>query len=167
MTAQWLSAEEQRAWRGFLALYRELMVRVNRQLQVDSQLSGADYEVLVALSEAPDGRMRPFEMLEALQWEQSRLSHHIGRMQNRGLVVREECSADGRGSVIALTPCGRATIEEAAPAHAAAVRALFFEHLSADQVAALEDVAATALDALTPPVKECQEKRVARPPATG
>jgi DNA-binding MarR family transcriptional regulator len=162
VTGKWLSAEEQRAWRGLITLHRELMVRVNRRLQLDSQLSGADYEVLVALSEAPDGRMRPFEMLEALQWEQSRLSHHIGRMQNRGLVMREECSADGRGSVIVLTPSGRATIEAAAPAHASAVRALLFDALSPAQVAALEDIAATALGSFTPPVKACEQARRAR-----
>jgi DNA-binding MarR family transcriptional regulator len=161
--ARWLDDAEQRAWRSFLALHREVMSRTNRQLQADSQLSGADYEVLVALSEAEGGRLRPYELVHALQWEQSRLSHHIGRMQTRGLVTRDECTADGRGSVIALTPCGRATIEAAAPLHVAAVRQNFFDHLSPEQVAALEDLAMTAIRALDAQesISECEQARKA------
>ena len=70
---------------------------LNRQLQADSGLSLADYDVLVHLTDAPDGRLRPYELQRVLQWEQSRVSHHLGRMQRRGLVRREECTDDGAG----------------------------------------------------------------------
>ena len=78
MNDHWLSAQEQRAWRAFLGLHRELSARLNRQLQADSQLSLTDYEVLVVLSEAPTtaGCARS-RCSDFLQWEQSRLSHHI------------------------------------------------------------------------------------------
>ena len=145
MTDNWLSAPEQRAWRAFLGLHRELNARLNRQLQAESQLSLSDYEVLVVLSEADQGRMRPFELCDFLQWEQSRLSHHIRRMQSRGLVSREGCTGDGRGAFVVLTPVGRAAIESAAPAHAAAVRGLLFDAMTPDQVAVLEEVFTRAL----------------------
>ena len=141
MSEVWLSADEHRAWRGFIGLHRELVARLNRQLQEDSQLSLADYEVLVPLSEAPQGRMRPYELAQLLQWEQSRLSHHMARMQRRGLVGREECTVDGRGAFVVLTPQGRNAIEAAAPAHVATVRKLFFDGLTPEQVTSLESIA--------------------------
>jgi DNA-binding MarR family transcriptional regulator len=145
MTDTWLSAPEQRAWRAFLGLHRELNARLNRQLQSQSQLSLPDYEVLVVLSEAVQGRMRPYELCDFLQWEQSRLSHHIRRMERRGLVSREGCTGDGRGAFVVLSPAGRAAIEAAAPSHAAAVRSLLFEAMTEEQVAVLEEVFTRAL----------------------
>jgi DNA-binding MarR family transcriptional regulator len=145
MTDTWLSAPEQRAWRAFLGLHRELNARLNRQLQAESQLSLSDYEVLVVLSEAADGRLRPFELCDFLQWEQSRLSHHIRRMETRGLVSREGCTGDGRGAFVVLSPAGRCAIEAAAPSHAAAVRSLLFEAMTPEQVAVLEEVFTRAL----------------------
>jgi DNA-binding MarR family transcriptional regulator len=155
MSDGWLTASEQRAWRVYLGLHRELTARLNRQLQADSQLSLADYGVLVELSEAPDCRLRPYELAGNLQWEQSRLSHHVGRMQRRGLVSREGCTADGRGAFIVLTPCGRGLIEAAAPAHAAAVRELFFDALTGEQVRALDEISTRALDRLGATKPDC------------
>jgi len=145
MTETWLSAPEQRAWRAFLGLHRELNARLNRQLQAESQLSLSDYEVLVVLSEADQGRLRPFELCDFLQWEQSRLSHHIRRMESRGLVSREGCTGDGRGAFVVLSACGRKAIEAAAPSHAAAVRQMLFEGMTVEQVAMLEEVFTRAL----------------------
>ncbi|MEY2402736.1 MAG: hypothetical protein QOD38_287, partial [Acidimicrobiaceae bacterium] len=114
---KWLSKREQRAWRAFILLERRLNGRVARDLQRESGLSGADYEVLVNLSEAPSGRLRAFELGRATQWEKSRLSHHITRMVDRGLVARESCESDNRGAFVVLTAAGRRAIETAAPVH--------------------------------------------------
>jgi DNA-binding MarR family transcriptional regulator len=146
VTDDWLTDSEQRAWRAYLGFHRQLTARLHRQLQDDSQLSLTDYEVLVLLSEAPDCRLRPFEMVRGLAWEQSRLSHHLTRMQRRGLISREECCADGRGAVIALTPAGRQAIEAASPGHARTVRSLFFEALTPEQVTDLERISDQALE---------------------
>jgi DNA-binding MarR family transcriptional regulator len=86
--APWLDAREQRAWRAFLDVCRELLAELNRQLTRDAGLSGADYELLVPLSETPEGRMRPRDLGRQVDWDRSRLSHQIRRMQERGLVVR-------------------------------------------------------------------------------
>ena len=100
---RWLTEDEQRAWRALLQMSGRLDAHLNRQLQESSGLSKADYDVLVPLSEAPDARLRVFEVAAALCWEQSRLSHHLGRMQKRGLVRREGCASDRRGAHVVLT----------------------------------------------------------------
>jgi DNA-binding MarR family transcriptional regulator len=121
---------------------------MNRQLQTDSGLSLPEYEVLVQLSEAPGGRLRPFQLGQVLQWEQSRLSHQLARMQRRGLVTREECPSDGRGAFVVLTATGRTSIESAAPGHAATVRRLVFDRLTAEQTAVLGQIFDVLLKAL-------------------
>ncbi|MEU6411756.1 MarR family transcriptional regulator [Microbispora sp. NPDC046933] len=147
---RWLDTDEQRAWRAYLRMQGRLTARLNRQLQTDSALSLADYEVLVHLTDRQEGRLRPYELQRDLQWEQSRLSHHLTRMQRRGLVTREECADDGRGAYVVITEEGRRAITAAAPGHVETVRRLFFDGLTREQVAALERLATDVLDRLDP-----------------
>jgi DNA-binding MarR family transcriptional regulator len=149
MSSTWLTADEQRAWRTYLRMSSLLPAQLNRQLQRDSGLTLPEYEVLVQLSEAPGHQLRPFQICEALNWEQSRLSHQLTRMQNRGLIGRQECEADGRGAFVVLTEAGAEAIRSAAPGHVAAVRQLIFERLTADQRAAFEQACASVVEALT------------------
>ncbi len=142
---RWLDEREQHAWRGYLTMHAKLAARLNRQLQADSGLSLADFDVLVQLTDQPEARVRVLELADALQWEKSRLSHHLGRMERRGLVVREECPDDGRGAFITLTTEGRQTIEDAAPGHVNTVRDLVFDHLTDEQVDTLRTIADTVL----------------------
>ncbi len=136
MTDRWLTADEQRAWRAYLRVGTMLTARLNRQLQADCGLSLPEYEVLVQLSEAAGGKLRPFQLVLALDWEQSRLSHLLTRMSRRGFVVRQDCAADRRGADVVLTAAGRAAIESAAPGHVAAVRRLVFDQMDSEQAAA-------------------------------
>jgi DNA-binding MarR family transcriptional regulator len=144
----WLSDEEQRAWRQLLQMTGRLDAQLNRQLQDSSGLSMADYDVLVQLSEAPDVRMRVFELSDALHWEQSRLSHHLARMGKRGLITRQNCAEDRRGAFVVLTPIGRRAIEDAAPAHVQAVRHFVFDGLTSTQVKSLAAITSSVLDRL-------------------
>ncbi|KQS73345.1 MarR family winged helix-turn-helix transcriptional regulator [Modestobacter sp. Leaf380] len=133
----WLDEEQQRLWRHWLLLSTRLPAALNRQLQADSDLSLADFEVLVQLSETPGGRVRTRDLGAALGWEKSRLSHHLTRMGTRGLVRRTGAADDARGSVVVLTDDGRSAIEAAAPGHVETVRELFFAGLGPDQVRVL------------------------------
>ncbi|MBB2915362.1 DNA-binding MarR family transcriptional regulator [Streptosporangium becharense] len=149
-TPRWLDDDQQLAWRAYLRMQGRLSAELNRRLQAASGLSLADYDVLVHLTDVPGGRLRPYELQRALDWEQSRLSHHLSRMQRRGLVERRECADDGRGAFVVLTEAGREAITAAAPGHVAAVRHLFFDVLGPDQVDALRRLATqvtTRLDA--------------------
>jgi DNA-binding MarR family transcriptional regulator len=154
---RWLDEGEQRAWRSYLQMHGQLLARLNRQLQADSSLSLADYEVLVMLTEVPDGRLRPFELQRGLQWEQSRLSHQLTRMQRRGLVSREGCTDDGRGAFIVLTDAGRRAIETAAPGHVDAVRRLFFDGLTRDQITMLRQLSTQMLARLDASTEHAQQ----------
>lgn len=144
---RWLSDDEQHAWRGLLRMTSHLQARLNHGL-AESGLSLADYDVLVALSETPGGRMRIFELGRQLAWEQSRLSHHLARMQRRELVRRENCAADRRGAFVVLTEAGRTAIEQAAPAHVSLVRDLIFDQLTPGQLAALDAITSQVLHQL-------------------
>ena len=146
--SRWLTEEEQQAWRGLLRMTSQLNARMNRQLLQDYGVSLTDYEVLVVLSEAPEGRLRVFEVADALAWEQSRVSHQLARMQRRGLVAREGCASDARGAFAVLTEAGRAAIERAAPAHVETVRQLIFDGLTHDQLTALTEITTGVLDRL-------------------
>jgi len=136
MADQWLTADEQQAWRAYMRATTLLTARLNRLLQADSGLSLPEYEVLVQLSEAPNGKLRPFQLGLALEWEQSRLSHLLSRMSRRGFVVRRDCVGDRRGAEVVLTMAGRAAIESAAPGHVATVRRLVFDRMDSEQAAA-------------------------------
>lgn len=158
--SKWLSQREQRAWRAFLLMEREFGGRIAQAIQHDTGLSAADYEVLVNLSEARGGRMRAFELGRATQWEKSRLSHHITRMADRGLVQRESCSTDNRGAFVVLTPKGRSAIDAAAPKHVEHVRRWFIDSLTPEQLDALTEIseaitAKLAEDADSCPPPEC------------
>jgi DNA-binding MarR family transcriptional regulator len=134
---RWLSAEEQAVWRRWVESQARLQSRLARRLAAESGLSMPDYEVLVLLSEEPEGRLRMATLAEGLQWDRSRLSHHIRRMEARDLVARTDCPEDGRGSFVGVTPAGRRAIEAAAPGHVRAVRELFLEPLGEDGLEAL------------------------------
>ncbi|MGI8418374.1 MAG: MarR family winged helix-turn-helix transcriptional regulator [Nakamurella sp.] len=136
----WLSTDEQRLWRTWTQLNSELTARLQRQMQQGSKLSMSDYEVLVHLTESPSWRMRASKLAGLLQWERSRLSHHIGRMERRRLVERSECAEDGRGAFVAVTATGRTAIERAAPGHVAAVRRLVLNALDPSDAAALTEL---------------------------
>ncbi|MCP2333480.1 MULTISPECIES: MarR family winged helix-turn-helix transcriptional regulator [Actinoalloteichus] len=145
---EWLDEREQRAWRGFYTMQRHLRRRLNQRLQRHSGLSEADYAVLVALSEAPGGRLRAFQLATVTQWEKSRLHHQLGRMVDRGLVVREPCPEHPRGSVVALSEAGRDAIVSAAPLHVADVRRHFVDLLTPAQLDAVAEISETVLAVL-------------------
>jgi DNA-binding MarR family transcriptional regulator len=144
-TTIWLDKTEEHAWRTFLRMHTQLMARLGRELQADSDLSMADFDVLVQLTDIADGRLRVLELAKALRWEKSRLSHHLGRMVGRGLILREDCPNDRRGSFVVITGQGREAIEAAAPRHVDTVRRLVFEAITPEQVAALAAVSEEVL----------------------
>ena len=144
----WLSDDQQRAWRSWLRVGRLLTVALHDQLQTDSDLSFPDFDVLTDLSEAEGQRLRVGELARSLQWERSRVSHQVRRMEGRGLVRREDCADDARGAFVVLTPAGLDAVERAAPGHARTVRRLMFEPLAARELGQLSRILTRIEDAL-------------------
>jgi DNA-binding MarR family transcriptional regulator len=141
---KWLTPKQQRAWVAYMRVQLRMNYEMNRQLQAESGLSLADYDVLVALSGDRDGGMRVSDLAAQIGWERSRLSHQLRRMEERGLTERRPSAEDGRTTNVALTRKGRQAIDEAAPGHVELVRRLFFdalpENLLAPFTAALEHI---------------------------
>jgi DNA-binding MarR family transcriptional regulator len=134
---KWLTPEEQASWRSWIAATKRLDDRLGRELQEQHNLTGQDYEILVRLSETPGRRVRMSDLAELTLSSRSRLSHQIDRMVERGLVDREQCADDRRGSFAVLTDAGWATLVAAAPDHVASVRDHLVDVLSPEEFAAL------------------------------
>jgi DNA-binding MarR family transcriptional regulator len=145
---RWLTEDEQRLWRGWLAASMLLPERLNRDLQEQHGLTGTDYQVLVELSESPEHRMRMSTLAERTQLSRSRLSHQVDRMTKAGLVTRQECAQDGRGMFAVLTEHGWDTIVAAAPDHVESVRRHLVDQLTPEQFEAFGQACITVADAL-------------------
>lgn len=148
MTTRWLTPEELRAWRSYLAASWLLEDAVDRQLQQEAGMTHLYYSVLANLSEAPCHRMRMTDLAEALKITRSRLTYVVTRLEKDGTVRREGCPTDGRGSVAALTEAGMALLERTAPGHVGTVRSAVFDHLTTEQVAQLEEICVRITEAL-------------------
>jgi DNA-binding MarR family transcriptional regulator len=125
-----------------------LDLQIARDLHQDSGLSEADYDVLSTLSEKPDSHWRARDLAAQLLWSTSRLAHHVGRMEQRGLIARQPCADDARGALISLTVQGRALLRKAAPPHVASVRRHMIDLLTAEEVAALDAIAGKVINHL-------------------
>lgn len=137
---RWLEAEEQRAWRAYLTATQLLHAQLDRELQRDSGIPHAYYEILVRLSEAPDRTLRMSDLAEAADSSRSRLSHAVARLEEAGWVRRESCPTDRRGSFARLTEEGFAALAAAAPAHVASVRRHLIDRLTPAQIGQLREI---------------------------
>lgn len=145
------TTDELRIWRDFIETTAALGARLESRLQGDSGLSTGDFAVLLALSEARGQAMRSSELASQISWERSRLSHHLGRMERRGLIRRQECATVPRGAEVLLTTAGAEAFGKATFPHLRAIRELFVDALTPDQIVAAGAIAAalrTHLDVL-------------------
>ena len=139
----WLTEDQQRVWRTYLTMVSALQLAMNRQLQADCGISLGDYDVMVTLSER--GPLRVFELADILVWEQSRTSHQLRRMRQRGLIARQSNDDDRRGATVSLTKGGYNALRAAAPGHAELISKVVFDGISPEQLGALDAWTAAAL----------------------
>lgn len=145
---RWLDEREQQIWRAYIRAVEGLTDHFDRQLQRDSAMPYTYYEILVALSEAPDRTLRMSTLAGARGSSRSRLSHAIARLEEVGWVKRRSCPTDKRGSFAVLTDRGFAALEAAAPGHVTAVREKLFDALTPAQLNALGEISMAILDGL-------------------
>jgi DNA-binding MarR family transcriptional regulator len=150
---QMLSDTQAAAWASYQRMRVRLTERLNRELAQKTGLSEADFEILSALTELPDESVRALALRCGLEWEKSRLSHQLRRMEARGLIIREECVEDSRGSVIRVTDAGRKLAAEARYHYEQAVQKYVTDVLTAEQIEALGTIAETVLKQLEEPHK--------------
>ena len=138
----WLTPQEMRAWRALLGAQHRLGRILDLELQAAHGTTLADHEVLILLSEQPDGSLRMADLADMLTISRSGLTRRVDRMASAGLVLREKCASDGRGVFARLTTAGQRALEAATPVHVAGVRRHFVDVLDAAQL----DVLAEALE---------------------
>jgi DNA-binding MarR family transcriptional regulator len=140
MTSRWLDESEERAWRAYRRMFTLLEARLGSELAEETGLSMSDYTVLSNLAEAPQRRWRITVLAGYVQWSQSRLSHQLTRMEERGLVRREQVRGDARGAYVVLTKRGLRAIAAATPAHLSGVRRHMIDLLTPEQLTTLGDI---------------------------
>ncbi len=164
-----LSDREWAVWRALTLMGRALATATDKALQRDAGISAPDFEILRALSEAERGRARACELGDMLSWEKSRISHHVTRMAARGLVARDECDADLRGTWVTVTPDGRAALDRALPAYADVVRSTLTGLLPDADAAAMGRAAVAVVRGVEPGTCGAEvdrlERAIAQPPA--
>lgn len=136
-------------WREYIETAEVLRSLLASRLQAEAGLSMGDYQVLLALDEADRNGLRSSELATRISWERSRLSHHLGRMEKRGLIRRDECPDDSRGAQVLLSSTGAKAFRDGTIPHLEAVRELFLDALTTEQLAQLHGVHASLRAHLT------------------
>lgn len=135
-----MTSRELAIWRSLVDVTAELRRILGGQLQQDSNLSPADYQVLLALVETDGRQLRSSELAAMIDWERSRLSHHLGRMERRGLIRRQNCTTDSRGAEVRLTDEGADAFHGATVPHMRAIKKYVSDALTLEQFDALDDI---------------------------
>ncbi len=148
MSTEWLTSDQQRAWRAFLLGTTLLMERLDRDLRENHGLSLPEYEILVRLSESADHALRMAELANSVKNSRSRITHTIARMERAGLVVRRQCPSDGRGVIAHLTEAGHRKLVAAAPDHVGSVRDALIDVVQPEDLAAIGRAFAAIVDSL-------------------
>jgi DNA-binding MarR family transcriptional regulator len=146
----WLDDEQQRTWRAWLTVAELVPRALDSQLQRDAGISHAAYVVLAMLSESPNRSRRMSDLALRANQSQSRLSHTVARLEERGWVRRERSSEDGRGNVAVLTAAGWDVVRTVAPGHVEAVREAMFDPLTRGQTTALCEALQSIVERLDP-----------------
>ena len=134
---RWLDDEEQELWRLLLGAVRKINRGMDETLKAGGEVTASEFAVLVALSEAPEQHLRLHELCTQLEWDRSRASHQVTRMEKRGLLYKEPDAVDARGINVCVTHVGIEHLRRAAPEHVESVRRMVFDHLQPEDVPAL------------------------------
>jgi DNA-binding MarR family transcriptional regulator len=152
---RWLSESEQAVWRAFIDATHLFLAQIERELQRDSGLNHAYYQILVALSEAPGHTLRMSELASLTLTSKSRLSHAVARLEEAGLVMRRSCASDKRGSFAVMTDTGFAVLHAAARGHVESVRRHLFDVLTPCQIQQLGEISLLLRDSLRAETAAC------------
>jgi DNA-binding MarR family transcriptional regulator len=133
-------AEELSAWLNLIQSYEAVAAGLEGTLERANGLSLPEHEVLVRLSEAPEGRLRMLDLTNLVLLSKSGVTRLIDRMEREGLVGRQACQTDRRVVYAAITPKGRTVLQEATPAFLAGIEQHFARHLSEADVRTLRRV---------------------------
>lgn len=139
MARRSLSSSDWDVWHAWMEAQRVVTARVDTALQTEVGISKAEFSVLRTLGNVPDSTLRVGDLAAALQWEKSRVSHLLTRMESRELAERREDGAPGRRTAVTLSPYGHTVLKDALRVHEESVGRIFFDPLTSDQVTAIRE----------------------------
>ena len=125
------------AWRSLLRAHASLLRRLDTDLQRETGLALADFDVLAQLAQA-HGALRMTELADRALVSRSGMSRRVARLVDEGLLRRDRAGTDGRGVVVALTEAGITRLAATAPVHARGISELFVAQLDDQELALLE-----------------------------
>jgi DNA-binding MarR family transcriptional regulator len=137
LTVHELSSEQLAAWRGLLRVHSALVKSLDAELLAGHDLPLSSYEVLINLQAAPGRRRRMAELADSVLLSRSGMTRLVDRLEREGLLERDTCSSDGRGTFAVLTDAGEAMLTRARATHLDGVRERFLRHFSEDELRAL------------------------------
>jgi DNA-binding MarR family transcriptional regulator len=146
--ARWLSDSEQQSWRALIMGMTLLTDRLDADLRRNYDVSLAEYEILVRLSERPGRQLRMAQLADALAHSRSRVTHTVQRMETAGLVQRGQSAEDGRGIVCSMTDKGFELLRTMAPLHVNGVREYIVDLATCEDFEALGRVMNAVADKL-------------------
>ena len=147
MSIKKMNERQLRVWQNFVVLAETIDREVGRDLWDDAGLTKSEFTVLAELSSRPRGGMRPSQCARAIDWETSRLSHMLRRMEKRGFISRGKSGgSDGRAAEISLTKEGRSAYRRALGPHLGSAKRWFADALDEDRLAALDDALGVLLE---------------------
>jgi DNA-binding MarR family transcriptional regulator len=146
--ARWLDQSQQASWRALMMGITLLLDRLDADLRRNFDISLAEYEILVRLSERPQRQLRMAQLADAMAHSRSRVTHTVKRLQDAGLVTRTSSQEDGRGIVCSMTDQGYQLLEAMAPVHVNGVRDYLVDLVSAEDFEALGRVMNAVADKL-------------------
>jgi DNA-binding MarR family transcriptional regulator len=150
-----LSRDELRAWRGLLRVHAAVIKALDAELEARHGVPLSSYEVLMFLSEAPEGRLRMCELADGVLLSRSGLTRLVDRLERQGLIARACCPQDARGAFAVLTEAGRDLVARARPTHLDGVRRSFLDHLTPPERERLGDLWERVLAATGSPLGGC------------
>ncbi|MFF2908327.1 MarR family winged helix-turn-helix transcriptional regulator [Paenibacillus sp. NPDC057934] len=126
-----LNTDELNIWHAWKSMHTAAMNAIAQEIAEQTGLSEGDFGVLSRLSELGEGQLRQQDLADSMKWSKSRLSHHLTRMQKRGLIERRPLASEP-GVLVVITAVGQSAIDSARPIHAAAVRKHLLDQLTVD-----------------------------------
>lgn len=135
-----VNEDEMRIWNMWKGSFKRIFGRVVKELTEHTGLSEGDFGILDRLIQFGDGKLRQQQLADSMNWDKSRLSHHLTRMEKRGLVKREPLDAD-RGVQVIITSAGKAALDEALPIVSMAIRKYFLDQLTDQDIESITKLA--------------------------
>jgi len=135
-----INQEEMKIWHLWKGTFHTIFGRIVKEMSDHTGLSESDFGILDRLVLLGEGKLRQQELADSMDWDKSRLSHHLKRMEKRGLIVRSPLDTD-RGVQVEITSEGQSALDNARPFLAKAMRQHFFEQLTDQDIEVITKLA--------------------------